>query len=97
MSCHIQYLIPSLLVPKLVMQGLASEMPKMLEETMESKEIKAETIVLKEKEQARYFFEKYKVLRKEKQAKKEKNPAYWLKKKISPDMEMSDSSEEDAM
>jgi hypothetical protein len=82
-------------VPKLVMQGLASEMPKILEQKMESKKIEAEIEVLKEEQQARYFFEKYKVFQEEKQAKKEKNPAYRFKKRISPDVEMSDSSEED--
>jgi hypothetical protein len=98
MSSHIQYLTPLLpLVPKLVMQGLASEMPKILEQKLESKKIEAEIEVLKEEHQAGYFFEKYKVLREERQAKKEKSPTYWLKKKISPDVEMSDSSEEDAM
>jgi hypothetical protein len=84
-------------VPKLVMQGLAYKMPKILEQKMESKKIEAETKVLKEEQQARYFFEKYKVFREERQAKKEKNPAYRLKKKIAPDVDMSDSSEEEDM
>lgn len=77
------------------MQGLATEMPKMLEEKLANKRIDAETKVLKEADQARYFFQKYQVFQEERQAKKMRNPAYRLKKKITPEMDMSDSSDED--
>lgn len=80
-----------LIVPNLVMQQLATEMPKLLEKKMEKKKVKAETEVLKEKNQARFFYAKLKEIRAEEETRKEKNPIRKMRKRMTS----SSSSDDD--
>lgn len=56
------------------MKYLAVEMPKIVEEKMASKKVEADTKVLKEENQAKYFYAKLKEVRGQQEVRKARNP-----------------------
>jgi hypothetical protein len=80
-------------VPNMVMKELAVTMPKLLEEKLLKIKVKAETMVLKEKNQARYFYAKLRDVRQDEELRKDKNRMYGIRKRISPNPISCSSSE----
>ena len=71
---HIHEQLHTKKVPNLVMKYLAVEMPKIIEEKMASKKVEADTQVLREENQARYFYAKLKEVRDQQEVRKARNP-----------------------
>ena len=83
-------------VPKVVAKNLEKEMPKILEEKIAKQKVKAETEVLKEKHQARYFFEKLKEIRELEKQRKKRNPLARITQRVSSRGSNSSSGSESA-
>ena len=83
------------IVPKVVAKGLEKEMPRILEEKIAKQKVKAEAEVLKEKHQAKYFFEKLKEIREWEAQRKSKFPMALMRKRISSSNGGSDNSDSD--
>jgi hypothetical protein len=77
-------------VPKLVTRQLALVMPYMLEERMVLQKVEAETQVLKEKHQARYFYEQLRQIRGQEEGKKCKNRIRNLRMRLSGGVSFDD-------
>ena len=76
----------------MVLQNLAIELPKILEEKIAEKKVKAETKVLKAKYQARYFFSKLRELHQLEESRKMKNRIRGFKKKLAPSRDEDDDT-----
>lgn len=88
---HVFGLAVCWVVPNMVMKELAITMPKLLEEKLIKIKVKAETMALKEKNQARYFYAKLRDVRLEEELRKDKNRMYGIRKRISPNPNGSSS------